>query len=150
MAWTERVCQSQYAYRAPSGATHERGTGTHLATARSKLKPYEVSVFTALLGSAVNAASGKVRKPPLPNWPLDIGSLHESVLASGTALALGLEAGTGDGSGAGVVLAARLAAELALRPRPKRGASAAPAPPATTRSATTIATTLVQAGQLLI
>src|SRR5215472_15195617 len=102
-ACTERVCQSQYAYREPSGATQERGTGIHLATARSKLKPYDVSLFTALLGSAVNAASGKVRKPPLPNWPLDIGSLQERVLASGTGLALGLESGIADGSGVGVV-----------------------------------------------
>src|SRR5262249_7363007 len=97
--------------------------------------------------SAVNAAPGKAMKPPLPSCPLEIGSLQDSVLASGTELGLGLEAGTGEGWGVG--LPARVAA-LAVRLRPNRGASATPAPPATTRTATTIATTLVQAGQLLI
>src|SRR5262249_57388819 len=100
-----------------------------------------------LLGSAVNVASGKVTKPPLPNWPLEIGSLQERVLASGTGLPLGLESGTADDSGVGVV--GRFAAELMARPNPIRGATAPPAPPRPTRTATTTATTLVQVGQLL-
>jgi hypothetical protein len=99
----------------------QRGTGTHLAAARSKLRPYDVSVFTALIESPANVASGKARKRPLPSWPLEIGSLQESVLASlgsATSSRVPLAAEEGGRHGPGIDLMSRPRGSAGARTRP--------------------------------